>query len=461
MEDFYTQLTGELHSLFGDRLRSNFFSSQLLNTVFRYTKLLTEGEKAFENDTEQMVYKDHRASEVYFDGVAQCYNYFTVLTGCGNGYDGSIAECITNNPDYVELKTSNCPINRFLSSSPQFSRVFVNANKKNVIVTTSSERPSEKWFIRMLSALPRIMSWVFTTDELRQNAFFKHLYNENVEEMQTMIKELCDKVDVRKSLLTKSLSGYGKTFLSDDIATLKNRNSSLMSTIRDYQESIAGALDNISENNIKIQSLVNVVNGMDGDMVLNFFLQRPSLYAIPCSSNGKCPYGIITTIEYYDEDEYKRCIDSYLIEYSNEVRQKYRKFLDSIFLERKGKFRTKSEFMLTKLSSIRPIKEGCEYSTRYDNILPHPHLAFYGCLGGNEGAITQYLLDGNWDMAIDQTIGATKNLCFTDSAVISRFINYVHNNWHLKMIEYGDQYLSPEEYYKIVFEGDNSNEQEN
>lgn len=454
MKSLNTQLTTKFNNLFDINRTSVIDGSNLLETTLRYISVLTAGEKVFESDYQHLKYTEASAYWASVQDIAR-ENSIMVITDCDNRYWGegsSFQTYFVDSPDFVELNDNFCPVNQFLSSKPQFSRVFVNNSLKSAVITTSSATPSTRWFIKMLSVLPRVLQWIFTTEELRTDKYFKSLLDEDFDGIINAVNETCSKIDFRKIQLTKLLAGYEDYYVTEQIQNLKHTNEAFYNDIRECERKIANYLSIKAQNNIQIQALQNSLKNGD-NAVLNFFMQRPCLTIIK-REGGRLFYSVTETLEYYDEEEYARSMPNYITRLQDKHQANYKKLLDSIFIDKKGAFRVKSDFVFNYTSSLQPKKKDEVVGSMYFDILPHPHLANFACLGANAAAIDKYLEEGDWDMAIDQTIGATKNINFGDSAVVGRFLDFLECNPKTKMIEYGDQYLSPSEYYKIVFGGE-------
>lgn len=454
IKNLNTQLTTKFDSLFGTFRVSDINSgSNLLETVLRYISVLTAGEKLFENEYQPLSYREANAH--WFETGDIRENSITIITECNDNFWGGGAPfqtCLVDNPEFIELNDNFCPVNQFLSSKPQFSRVFVNNARKCAVITTSSSAPTSRWFIKMLSVLPRVLQWVFTSEELRTDKFFKYLSDENYDGICNAVDEICSKFDFRKIQLTKLLSGYEGCYLEEQISYLKGHNEEIYSNIKRCEKSIANYLQQKSINDIQINSFQNALQNEKNDAVLNFFIQRPCLQIIKRSHN-ELYYSIVETLEFYDEEEYSRTMPNYISVLPSRCQDNYKKLLDSIFIDRKGVFRVKSDFVFTYPAGLEAKRKGEIVRSRYNDILPHPHLSTFACLGGNSTAIDKYLAEGNWDMAIDQTIGATKNINFGDALITQGFLKFLRDNSATKMIEYGNQYLSPSEYYETVFGG--------
>ena len=137
------------------------------------------------------------------------------------------------------------------------------------------------------------------------------------------------------------------------------------------------------------------------------------------------PTRVAETIEYFDSDAFIRLYNnpnSSIGGASKDVKD----IFHAVFADNKGVFKVEGMFQLTNLASIRAISHSTSGQFG-DTRLPHPHLYHHACLGGNETYINNYLRQGNWDMAIEQTIAAVKNINFGDSTVIREFVEDVRH----------------------------------
>ena len=94
-----------------------------------------------------------------------------------------------------------------------------------------------------------------------------------------------------------------------------------------------------------------------------------------------------------------------------------------------------------------------------DDVLPHPHIYFYHCAGGNDQYYSKYADSGEWQLAIEQAIGATKNLNFGDSTVVGRMIRWLDSHRNVRCIKLADsdKIVSVNEFLKILNEGEQQN----
>ena len=214
---------------------------------------------------------------------------------------------------------------------------------------------------------------------------------------------------------------------------MEDKISTCLHNMREYELKVNNCADQHAEYLLNLKQLQAAVRD-DSNAFANFIISHPNIVSVKRYNNDSIYYVIEDTVEFYDEDEFK---SMYQNEYSYFSKSKphSREFYE-LFINHRGKMIVRSEFMLRNLSSITPIRKRDSYDPEsiYEEVLPHPHLAFYACLGNNQTPLRQALESGNWDMAIDQTVGATKNVNFSDSTVMNEMIRYLNNNPHLKFI---------------------------
>jgi hypothetical protein len=122
----------------------------------------------------------------------------------------------------------------------------------------------------------------------------------------------------------------------------------------------------------------------------------------------------------------------------------------NVFLKHYGTFRVDSMFTMTGISSLN-VKSHTRADEYLDTHLPHPHLVNHGCLGGNGTYIGKYMSEGRWDMAIEQSIAATKNINFGDTTVVNSMMRDIYNRMDVKfIIADNGQEMSPNEFLEYV-----------
>lgn len=335
-----------------------------------------------------------------------------------------------NEEGWVALDTPPYPVAPYLSSASE-TRVYANTILKSTIVFVRNSS-SEKWMDMFCASMFRILPWYFIDgiSEDEKN-LFKAINAKDSETFAKIVDDLCAAYDFKGSRFRRTLIGWNDGYRKRQIEALKSNAEQTLQNIETYQQEIAKLLNSLESYNVNLLALQAQEDSSD-DSVYKFFMNHQNIVIY----NTKLGYGdgnvmdycILETIEYFDRDEFLRV-------YNNKnsnigcADEDIREILFAVFglEEGKGAFRVESMFRLTNLSSLNVLRNS--RSHQYDNThLPHPHLVNYGCLGGNSKYITEYMQQGNWDMAIEQSVAATKNINFGDSAVIGTFVSNIRGH---------------------------------
>lgn len=333
-----------------------------------------------------------------------------------------------NEDGWVSLDTPPYPVAPFLSSASE-TRVYSNADIKSTVIFV--RQATEKWFDALCSSMFRVLPWHFEDGiSADETALFKAINAKDGDTFTKIINDLCAPYDFKGARHKRTLVGWNDGYRKRQIETLKSSAASTLANIENYQKEIDKLLINLSEYNINLAALQAQGDSAD-DSVYKFFMNHRNIVIcdtrLGTSSGNVMNYSILETIEFYDLDEFLRVYNN---KSSNIGRasQDIREILFAVFglEEGKGVFRVESMFQLVNLASLSVLSHN--RSQQYNKThLPHPHLVNYGCLGGNKKYITEFMQQGNWDMAIEQSIAATKNINFGDATVIDSFIGNIES----------------------------------
>lgn len=332
---------------------------------------------------------------------------------------------------WVALDTPPFPVSAFLSKASATS-VFLNKDAKKVVLFV--KRVTERWIDEFCASLFRILSWIYTEDHApteKEVALFRAIHDKDSAKFTSIINEICEKYDFKSMILARTLIGWNSHFREAQIRTLENKCDEARRQITAQEETITALYSNLDSLLFNLNSMLNQPAD-NNEALYNFFKSHKQLgiYRVTTANSGKSLYyTIVDTIEYYDEDEFKRVRDTANSYYNtNSAGADVREIFNAVFAENKGRFRVESMFVLNNLSSLNVSSH--QRSGNYDAThLPHPHLVNHGCLGGNRTPIMQYMNSGDWDLAIEQTIAATKNVNFGDSTVVNGMMRDVRNNF--------------------------------
>lgn len=349
---------------------------------------------------------------------------------------------------WSSLNNAQYPLDTYLSrldSTGKYStKTFIHNETRTVIILTANSTVNTKWIRALASVLFRMLPQYYPTIESAQEDknFFWAISNLgssatvksplNKEKViagevakgifEEYVTKVCADLNFRDYVVNAVLKDWASSNAKAALSRAQIDYDRGMEQIKNYEMNLSELYRKQSE----IMERLNLLKQSEGEgdnSFVTFFKKRKELSVISAENtygDNFLTYSISANLEYYDEDELTRILNnqySYLNNNSNEMRFG-RKILRAIFLENRGVIRTQCVFTLVNTQSLRPQHSRIVDALRRTH-LPHPHLVRYGCLGANAGEIQRFLLNGDWDMAIDQSISACKNLNFSDSTVIS------------------------------------------
>lgn len=383
------------------------------------------------------------------------------------GYDGYELLIITprnrgddllsiNASGWVSLDSPPYPVAALLSAKSSETRIYVNGEKKRSIVFVKTT--TENWCDLFASCLFRVLPWRFNNEE-EAAAIARAITKNQTEEFKAIINACCADFDFRGFMIRRNLIGWASAFRASQIESLERQMADYANRVRNLEAEIDDYLNKYSAANDNLLALRRSSGG-DDDTLLQFFLSHHQLDVYKISSYGgggkTLQYSIIDTIEYYDED-------NFLNNYNNPKSSiggsnpDMRRILYGIFKEHKGVIRAEAVFKLTNLSSLTPMQY--ERTDKYDAThLPHPHLVHHACLGGNKQYIDRYMMSGDWDMAIEQTIAAVKNVNMGDSTVVRDMVEDLGHRMDTCSCIVADngQAMTPRQFLQYLRRGDNN-----
>lgn len=330
-----------------------------------------------------------------------------------------------NEDGWVSLDTPPYPVAPFLSAASE-TRVYSNIEAKSTVIFV--RQATERWIDLLCSSMFRVLPWYFAegiSDD--ETALFRAISKKDAETFNSIINSLCASYDFQSARFKRILIGWNDGYRKKQMAMLKSQCDEYHSSIERYQQEIANLLNRISQSSINLEALRAQGNSSD-DSVYKFFMAHNQITICntqQTNDGNVMEYCVAETMEYFDADAFVRLYNNPHSSVGG-ASQDVKEILWGVFADNKGVFRVEAIFRLVNLASI--IARRGSTSGQFSNThLPHPHLYHHACLGGNENYINRYLEQGNWDLAIEQTIAAVKNINFGDSTVVGEFVADVRN----------------------------------
>ena len=348
------------------------------------------------------------------------------------------SDCIDSEIECPGWKTFDQPpavINRYLSQFAK-SKIYINEEEKRVVAFVD-RRAHHIWVQAFQSVLFRIMPWYFPSpipDEM--HSVFKAISvdNKTIDKSEAenilvqFVNKAAEKIDLRDIRLQKLISRVADKKRLRDISSLEEEYSEIMRKINDFNSSLADYYTRVEDVRIRLNGL-RLQPANNDDAILKFFRQHKNIFLINiCDDSLK--YGVESVLDFYDEDEFNSIVeneDSYI---NDDFGDEDVAALRAIFGDHKGLIRVNAVFYLTDLRLVTPVRD----EAFINEAMPNPHIYFYACSGGNEQYYSKYAESGDWDLAIEQSVAATKNLNMGDSTVVYRMINWLIGNSSVKCI---------------------------
>jgi len=357
-----------------------------------------------------------------------------------------------NEDGWQPLNQAPFPVANFLSQICP-TNIFINTEKQKAIVFV--RRSTLKWGQVFASSLMRILPWFYPDNSViaeEDKQFFKAISEKNKEVFISLLEKAASTVDIRAFRIERALCGWNNAYRSVRIKELSSELETMQATIEKLEEKVATERVSCENKKVELNAMIST-SPKDDSELSDFFRCHKQLSVLNTRRDRRgstLEYSIIDTIEYYDQDAFISTYknkNSYF--YDFEIAPVTREIFYAIFALRKGKLRTQACFELRNTSALVAISEpnSSNYST-----LPHPHIGTQGCLGENLGYVREYMKKGAWEMAIEQTIAAAKNIHFGDSIVVSKFMRRFHGIYsEIKCIVANNGVLmTPTEFYEHV-----------
>lgn len=363
--------------------------------------------------------------------IAECVNCFDETISCPEGWKSEFT-----------FGKKPFPVNQYLS---QFCRtkIYINEEKKRIVAFVD-RRANHVWIQAFESVICRLMPWYFTSDlSAEEKEFYKSIAVDNKaitpEESANILVEFVNKVgeqiDFRSIKLHRQLDGIADRARQMRMRDLKRLISNAERDIQSHRNVLVELYRGMDANTMELHGL-ELSPPTEDNAMFDFFNKHKQVTVLRVEDNS-LRFGVDDTLEFYDEDEFDRIINSsrsYMRDYSEKVR----KALRAIFSEHRGVIRIQAAFDLENFKLVEPKSR----FTFTENCMPNPHIYYHACSGGNEAYYYQYADSGDWDLAIEQAISATKNLNWGDSTVCREMVDWLRNNDYTPCI-YVEEGLKP------------------
>ena len=325
-------------------------------------------------------------------------------------------------------------LNRYLSQIVP-TKVFIHREDKRVLAVVK-DGIKLKWVRAFCSLLWVVFPWYFPEDKKDDFIpFFKAISVDNKdiseEEAKRVFVEYVNSaaagIDLRAIGTRRLLQGIADVTRIAQINAARSSISELERMITDATTRLRNAYSQLDDNKTILKGL-EMLDPQKDDEVFEFFETHKNV-SVESRSGSDLVYSVTDTLEFFDKAELKTILEN---EYSwaREFRDQDIKWIKTLLLEERGIVRVNAAFNLKNMSLVSP-RRG---DWRERDAMPNPHIYYHACSGGNDQYYSEYAKKGEWQLAIEQSISATKNWAPGDSTVSKELFRWLIENENVKCV---------------------------
>jgi len=376
-------------------------------------------------------------------GAYDCGDIETVLQGGAaftvvrfRGGMDNLSSFIERHPEWKGFNEGPFFIDKYLSQWIKTTILINEETKRTVVIVDRST--SELWYRALCSSLFKILTWYYPSPTKEDVALFRSISinKSNTTGMAEQaivdyINSVCDKCDWEVRRLHSMLDDYSKrTFeqrISEANSLLRNTNTD----IERYIDVLKDLYERAERCRLDIAALEALGDKAD-ETWFNFFSARKNYVDVLSVNGSNIKYQVVGDLEFYDDFKLEQAYDARENE-SGVLRYICKDLVESVvkrlLLERRGRIRQVGVF---ELMGGRHVQSLADEWYRKD-CMPNQHIYKYGCDGENGPRYAQCAESGDWELGIDQSVQAVKNLNTGDGTVLGNTISWFGNNENKKI----------------------------
>lgn len=349
---------------------------------------------------------------------------------------------------WVLYDNPKAPVDKFLSKISE-TTIFINEERRKI--TAFTKIITERWMDFFLSTLPRLMTWYYPAALTKEDTkVFGYINKDDTKhEFISEINSFASRFNFVEQWMKKALSSYSTSIFDSIKRDLEYSINSVTQNINSLSAQLAEKYKQLERYNANLYALM-ITPQKNDDALFNYFMERKDYLSLRRVSGQDIIYSVSGELEFYDEEKLTDVIKNKRSYFYTNGTEMVREVMKAVFLENKGRIVVSARFKISSLKHIDPIKN--DHIGSSDIGAPHPHITLYGCFGGNLGLIQKALSDGDWDLAIDQTVQSVRNINFADAAVCGSFMTWLKNHSKtpcIKVAETGE-IVSIEKFFNLI-----------
>lgn len=352
-------------------------------------------------------------------------------------------KCAVASAGWMEFDQPSQPLNAYLSQFSQKradkqdgTRLFVNQETHKVVALVYGSYLSGEWVQALISLLPRVMTWAFsgTKEEIKALCFsLSYVPNKEQDAAKAALIEYCKaaaaKADIRGIIISSAITGVADKMRKTRISALESARTSYEESINSFEKKLADVYRSYEEVVMELNALLKT-SKKDDDSFREFFINHKDIDILSTQLDGTIEYDVTAPLQYYDEAEFRAMVENKDSVLYTSLPSHVVPILKAVFGEKLGVFQVTARFKLVALKLVSPVRR----VMKNGDCAPNPHIYFHACSGGNDKYYAQYAKTGEWDLAIEQSCAATRNLNVGDLTVFQEFARWINENRQVKCV---------------------------
>ena len=359
-----------------------------------------------------------------------------------NGHNGD------TDAEFLYLTTVPFPVTSDLTSvtrlenyiAPEHSKVYITPDKRRAVVDVDQAvRPRHAIWLRVISAIPMLLPWLFEGEQKLQPdeyALLQLVYKISQKDNEASRKDFWDATASFIAKYAYDMIEYRSAAQeitvnaqADQIRSASSSIEDAEQEIKDYQRRISDKLRRIAEYNAKIAYLRKTDTNQLRQEVYDYLRSGGFRIDHIGSGSGYIQYTVLTTLSCYDED----MVDSYVLNYSDvldgyssigrgshEIDNPYDNdqmaaFYRAVFVDHRFTIKMAATYTIDRDAGVRAIEADNPMEPIAADYINNPHIAFVSCLGGYAGDLADAERNHDYIAALAITQQSASNVSLSET----------------------------------------------
>lgn len=364
-----------------------------------------------------------------------------------NGHNGD------TDAEFLYFTTVPFPVTNDLTSvtrlenyiAPEHSKVYIVPDKRRAVVNVDQAvRPRHAIWLRVISAIPMLLPWLFEGEQKLQpdeyallQLVYKISQKDNAASRKDfwdatapfIAKYAYDMIEYRSAAQEITVNAQ-----ADQIRSASRNIEEAEQEIKDYQRRISDKLRRIAEYNAKIAYLRKTDTNQLRQEIYDYLRSGGFRIDNITRGSGYIQYTVLTTLSCYDED----MVDSYVLNYSDvldgyssigrgshEIDNPYDNdqmaaFYRAVFVDHRFAIKMAATYTIDRDADVHAVEADDPMEPIAADYINNPHIAFASCLGGYSGDLTDAERNHDYIAALAISQQSASNVSLSETWAMGR-----------------------------------------